>query len=105
MPLPGKWEFPGGKLEPGESEEACLIREIEEELQIHIKPEQRLTPSRWETDSYIIELIPFLCHSFSGEISLQEHKKLVWLEIRELDHLDWAEADVPIVLEVQQLLG
>lgn len=102
MPLPGKWEFPGGKLHEGESEEACILREIREELAIDIRLTGRLTPSPWHYDTFSITLIPFVAEYGGGTIHLAEHSEARWLERAELPGLDWAPADVPIVTEFLQ---
>jgi|SRR5690554_389236 len=99
MTLPLKWEFPGGKIEPDESEVECIKREIEEELNIEIEVGQRLTPSYHEYSNFTIELIPYLSDYKSGNLSLQEHSQFLFLNKDELKNLDWAEADVPIVNE------
>ncbi len=105
MKLPMKWEFPGGKIETNESEEECIKREISEELNINIHLVKRLTPSlfRYPDASVTIELIPYLAEYKSGALLLKEHKSHLLLTVEELIHLDWAEADLPIVKELQQL--
>lgn len=106
MPLPLKWEFPGGKLEPGESEEDCIRREIREELGIEITVGQRLTPNvHWVSEQKIIELIPFVCHPTDAFVSihLKEHLQGLWLRREQLIGLDWADADVAIVREVMEM--
>lgn len=94
-----KWEFPGGKIEEGESETECLIREIKEELSLVINPTIRLTPSIFHYPNISIELIPFICELKGGELSLSEHKQYKWLYDNELQYIDWAEADIPIMKE------
>ena len=103
MKLPLKWEFPGGKLEMGESEEACIIREIKEELNINISPLKKLSNSIHDYGSFKINLIPFIAEYISGEIELSEHKAYKLLDKNELLSLDWAEADLPIVEELLKL--
>lgn len=103
MSLPLKWEFPGGKLEPNESEEACLLREIQEELNIEIALSRRLSPSVFHYPHIAVELIPYLAHYVKGEIQLKEHKMLKLLSKPELLQLDWAAADLPIVNEFLRL--
>lgn len=102
MPLPGKWEFPGGKLHEGESEEECIRREIREELAIDVQVTGRLTPRRHDYDTFTITLIPFLCTYDGGPLHLAEHSQARWLTRDELHHLDWAPADIPIVEELVQ---
>lgn len=103
MKLPLKWEFPGGKVEQGESEEMCIIREIKEELNIKIELLNRLTPSIYNYSDISIRLIPFIANYIEGEILLLEHKQYVWLRKSELKQLDWAEADKPILNEFLNL--
>src|SRR5207253_4899938 len=98
MNLPLKWEFPGGKLEAGETLETCLIREIKEELGIEISIGEKLPASRHTYSSTKeICLHPFICTIQAGHISLKEHKQIAWVQLFELKQLDWAEADIPIL--------
>ncbi|WP_293298169.1 (deoxy)nucleoside triphosphate pyrophosphohydrolase [Pedobacter sp. UBA4863] len=99
MKLPLKWEFPGGKIDFGETEEECILREIKEELNINIDIVSRLTPSPHKYPNISIELIPFIAQFKNGSISLTEHKKYLWLKKGNLTDLDWAEADLPILKE------
>lgn len=103
MILPLKWEFPGGKIEPHESEVACIKREIQEELNIAIEVGQRLTPATHEYPVFTIELIPYVSTYKSGILTLNEHSQKLWLEKSKLITLDWASADVPIVKEYVDL--
>lgn len=103
MKLPLKWEFPGGKLENGESETECIIREIKEELNVNIEVIKKLSNSIFDYGSFQINLIPFIVKYNSGEIILSEHKEYKWLEKSELNSLDWAEADLPILKEFLSL--
>ncbi len=99
MKLPLKWEFPGGKIEPNESEQQCIQREIKEELDIDIEVQQRLNPVLHDYPDFSIELIPYTAKHINGEIKLKEHAQYLLLDKSELQELDWAEADVPIVEE------
>lgn len=104
MSLPGKWEFPGGKLEVNELPEEALIREIKEELNVEIKIIEALP---FAEHSYIpektIRLIPFRCNILSDNSPrATEHSELRWMKKDELLQLDWAAADVPIVLNYIQ---
>ena len=103
MKLPLKWEFPGGKIENNETEEACIKREIKEELNIEIELISRLTPVTFKYPSVVINLIPFIATYLKGEIILFEHKQYKWLLKEELKNLDWADADIPIVEEFLKL--
>ncbi|HOY49945.1 MAG TPA: 8-oxo-dGTP diphosphatase MutT [Flavobacteriales bacterium] len=100
MNRPGKWEFPGGKIESGETAEQCLIRELQEELAIRVEVIQPLTPTQFNYPDISIQLLPFFVKRVSGEIQLCEHDTFKWVSQTELNQLDWAEADIPIVEEI-----
>ena len=97
MDLPGYWEFPGGKVEEGESPELCLTREVLEELSISIRITGSLPPVLHAYPSKTIQLLPFFAVWDSGTIHLSEHAQLRWLAQEELLSVDWAPADLPIV--------
>jgi 8-oxo-dGTP diphosphatase len=97
--LGGKWEFPGGKLEAGESPEQALVRELEEELGIRIEAGASLTPVVWDYGRGPIRLHPFVCTILSGDPHPHEHSEIRWCSPDELKELDWAEADLPILGE------
>lgn len=100
MPLPGKWEFPGGKLHAGEHEEDGILREVKEELDIAVRILGRLTPSVWHYETFTINLIPFVAAYTAGDLQLAEHQQAAWLTREELPLLDWAPADLPILEEL-----
>lgn len=97
MKLPLKWEFPGGKIDHGESAEECLRREIVEELGIAVSIEKSLPATSHEYPTFAVTLYPFVCSIESGEIVLLEHAATAWLTPEKLYSLDWAEADVPVI--------
>lgn len=98
MALPLKWELPGGKMEPNESEEDCIQREILEELGLIVQVENRLDSNLHEIQpGKQILLIPFICKIIGGVLNPTEHKAIEWLDFTELLRLDWAEADIPII--------
>ncbi|MCF8366880.1 MAG: (deoxy)nucleoside triphosphate pyrophosphohydrolase [Bacteroidales bacterium] len=99
MHLAGKWEFPGGKIEPGESAEDCIVREILEELQIRITVIKLLNPVEHHYLEKSIRLIPFACRILSGKIKLAEHEEFVWIKKTEILLLNWAEADMKLIEE------
>ena len=98
--LAGKWEFPGGKIDEGETEEACIVREIREELGVDIEPVRRLSDSIYDYGDKHIRLIPYECELKRGEPSANEHASLAWLSLDELRTITWCEADIPIVDEI-----
>lgn len=105
MLLPLKMEFPGGKIEPGESAEACLIREIKEELNVEIQILSERTAHQHVYPEFSIRLIPFVCRIIAGDVVLREHASYSWLETSALPACDWAAADIPIVNDYLDSLG
>lgn len=104
MADPLLWEFPGGKIEPGETEEACLVREIKEELNLDITPLQRLNPVVHQATTKSIELIPFIC-ALKGDnnIRLLEHRAFHWAFCQDLNTYNWCLPDLPVVEEYLRL--
>lgn len=99
--LEGFWEFPGGKLEPGESPEAALAREIREELGCTVQVGERVATTEHQYDFAVIVLTTFYCELIEGEPTLTEHTESAWLPPVELTTLTWAPADVPAVQQIQ----
>ncbi|MEJ8802316.1 (deoxy)nucleoside triphosphate pyrophosphohydrolase [Pontibacter sp. H249] len=97
MSQPLLWEFPGGKLEVGETEQDCLVREIKEELCISVTPQHKLKPVLHTYPDKIVELIPYICTFNRGTISLQEHLKYEWATPDKLRSYIWCPADIPVV--------
>jgi len=95
----GKWEFPGGKIEPNESKEAALKREIKEELSLDIKIEKFLLTSNHEYKTFKIKLHFFLCSIQDGTPILNEHIDQQWIKVTDLLKIDLAPADI-VVLNV-----
>ena len=104
MSLPLKWEFPGGKIRPDESAEACLRRELLEELGISVHICRPLTPATHEYPAFTVTLHPFICTVREGAITLHEHAALRWLDPDRLPELDWSAADLPVIREYLALL-
>lgn len=105
MSHPGLWEFPGGKVEPGETPESCLGREIQEELGIQIQVLQALPLVEHHYPDKAIRLWPFVCVWSSGELRPQEHSQLRWCSFDDLALLDWLAADLPVLKYAQNYLN
>ena len=98
----GRWEFPGGKVEPGESDAESLVREIEEELGIRITVTQWLVGAERIGERYLLRVAVALLDS--GEPTPTEHDQVRWLAADELDEVDWLDADRPFLTELSQVL-
>jgi 8-oxo-dGTP diphosphatase len=99
MTLPLKWEFPGGKIEAGETEEECLIRELREELGVSVFIRTALSPATHSYPDFTVTLYPFTCRLTGGTMTMYEHHALQWIEPQRMPELDWAAADMPVVSE------
>lgn len=99
--LAGFWEFPGGKVEPGESPENALVRELLEELGIHVEVGIPLDSVVFECQRGRIRLIPFLCTILGGQPRAIEHEALLWCSPRDFGNIPWAEADLPILRQLR----
>lgn len=98
----GKWEFPGGKVEPGESLPECLAREIREELGVVISAPQPFLTVNHRYPHIHINMHSFLTRIEHGNLTVNEHRRIRWVEIRDLTTLDWAQADLPIAEELMR---
>ena len=92
-----KWEFPGGKIEAGETPEACLQRELQEELDIRTDVHEMFVISEYSYPTFDIELLAYRTTIRSGQIALSAHQDYRWVPIDELKTFDFLEADKPIV--------
>lgn len=97
-----KYEFPGGKVEMGETRENAVIREIKEELKMDIEVRYPFLSVKHHYPDIKLTLHSFICTCVDSTVKLLEHKAYKWLDIGELKQLDWAKADEPIV---EKLLG
>lgn len=92
----GKWEFPGGKVEPNETEEHAIEREIKEEFELDIKANKYITNNVCEYPTKIVDLRLYECEYISGEFKLHDHSEYKWVNINELLNYDLAPADIPL---------
>ncbi len=97
MSLAGRWEFPGGKIEPGETPQETLRREIVEELGCRIEIGELVARTEHAYDFGLVDLSTYWCRLIDGEPALTEHAALVWADAEELAALEWAPADVEAV--------
>ena len=93
----GMWEFPGGKIELGESPETALKREIQEELGIDITIDKFLCTTEYDYPSFHLTMHCYLCEIKPGVIELREHKSACWLTVEKLDSVKWLPADIKVV--------
>ena len=99
----GMWEFPGGKIEPSESREVALKREIQEELGIDITIDEFLCTTNYDYPSFHLTMHCYLCSIASGDIELREHKSALWLTSDRLDDVAWLPADKEVIDKLKSL--
>ena len=87
------WEFPGGKMEPGESTEEALRREIWEELETRIAVERFVQTVEYDYPKFHLTMHCYWCHIESGSLTLKEHEAAKWLSVDQLDSVNWLPAD------------
>lgn len=103
--MAGLWEFPGGKLEPGERPEQALVRELQEELGIHVQPEdlKPLTFASHGYDGFHLLMPVYTCMTWEGTVTAREHDQLAWVTLDSLRRYPMPAADEPLVTHLLAL--
>ena len=98
------WEFPGGKIEEGETPEEAIVREIKEELDTVIKVEKYVDTIEYDYSDFHLSMDCFLCSVVEGDLVLKEHEAAKWLTRETLDTVEWLPADVTLIEKVREML-
>lgn len=101
----GSWEFPGGKMEQGETCEQALVREIQEELDVLVSVHELIETVEYEYPEFYLTMHCFWCSIKEGKIILKEHDDAKWLTKDELDSVAWLAADLGVVEKIKQALS
>jgi 8-oxo-dGTP diphosphatase len=98
------WEFPGGKMEPGETKEDALIREIKEELKVTISIDGYLCTIQYDYPNFHLTMHCFICSIVDGALTLVEHNDAKWLTPDNLDSVQWLPADIQILDHIKSYI-
>lgn len=98
------WEFPGGKIEAGETPQEALKREIMEELSVEIEVGEIIDTIEYDYPTFHLSMQCFICEIVSGNLVLKEHKAAKWLGKDELGIIEWLPADLALISKIKQIL-
>ena len=100
----GGWEFPGGKIDAGETPEEALVREIKEELDTEVEVIELLDTVEYDYPNFHLSMDCFICSIKSGNLVLKEHEAAQWLTKETLDSVDWLPADLGLIDKIRENL-
>lgn len=98
------WEFPGGKIEPDETPEDAIVREIKEELDTEVEVQELLDTVEYDYPTFHLSMDCFICKIISGDLVLKEHEAAKWLRRETLDSVEWLPADLGLIPQIEKRL-
>ena len=98
------WEFPGGKIEPDETPEEAIVREIKEELDTEVKVQELLDTVEYDYPNFHLSMDCFICKIVAGDLVLKEHEAAKWLTKETLESVEWLPADLGLIPQIEKCL-